>query len=71
MRPLEQLILPIHAVLIPALSRCRVKPDHYRRTFLEVFEAIASDGLFVHGLFLALSKPVTLAVLGPKWEGAA
>jgi O-antigen/teichoic acid export membrane protein len=71
MRPLEQIIVPINAVLIPALSRTQGEHDRYRRTFLQVFEAIALIGFLFSGLLLALSYPVTLAVLGPKWKGAA
>jgi len=71
MRPLQQFIVPINAVLIPALSRTQGEHDRYRRTFLQVFEAIALIGFLFAGLLLALSYPVTLAVLGPKWKGAA
>ena len=71
MRPLEQIIVPINAVLIPALSRIQGQHDRYRRTFLQVFEAIALIGFLFAGLLLPLSYPVTLAVLGPKWEGVA
>ena len=71
MRPLEQLILPIYAVLIPTLSRMQGQPDRYRCTFLEVFEAIALMSFLFASPFLALSHPVTLVVLGPKWEPAA
>jgi O-antigen/teichoic acid export membrane protein len=70
MRPLQQFIVPINAVLIPALSRTQEEHDRYRRTFLQVFEAIALIGFLFSGLLFALSHPVTLAVLGPKWEGA-
>jgi O-antigen/teichoic acid export membrane protein len=70
-RPLQQFIIPIKAVLVPALSRIQSEPDRYRRTFLQVFEAIALMSFLFAGLFLALSYPVTLAVLGPKWEAAA
>jgi PST family polysaccharide transporter len=70
MRPLQQFIVPINAVMIPALSRTQGEHDRYRRTFLQVFEAIALIGFLFAGLLLALSYPVTLAVLGPKWEGA-
>ena len=69
MRPLEQFMVPINAVLVPTLSRMQSEPDRYRRTFLQVFEAIALAGFLFTGLLLALSYPVTLAVLGPKWEG--
>ena len=71
MRPVEQLNIPLYAVLIPALSRIQEQPGRYRRTFLEVFEAIALMSFLFTGLFLALSYPLTLAMLGPKWEAAA
>jgi len=71
MRPLQQFIIPINAVLIPALSRIQDQNDRYRRIFLEVIEAIALISFLFTGLFLALSYPLTLAVLGPKWEAAA
>jgi O-antigen/teichoic acid export membrane protein len=70
-RPLEQFITPINAVLVPALSRIQDQHDRYRRTFLQVFEAIALTSFLFTGLFLALARPITLAVLGPKWEAAA
>ena len=70
-RPLEQLIVPIYAVLIPTLSRLQDRADQYRRTFLEVFEGIALITFLFTGAFLPLSYPVTVAVLGPKWEAAA
>ena len=70
-RPLEQLIVPIYAVLIPTLSRLQDRADQYRRTFLEVFEGIALITFLFTGPFLPLSYPVTVAVLGPKWEAAA
>jgi polysaccharide transporter, PST family len=70
-RPLQQFMTPINAVLIPALSRIQAESDRYRRTFLQVFEAIALISFLLTGLFLALSYPLTLAVLGSKWEAAA
>ena len=71
MRPLQQFIEPIEAVLIPTLSRMQSQHERYQRTFLQVFETIALMSFVFAGLFLALSYPLTLAVLGPKWEGAA
>jgi O-antigen/teichoic acid export membrane protein len=71
MRPLQQFIIPIDAVLIPALSRIQDQDARYRRTFLQVFEAIALITFLFAGLFLALSYPITVAVLGPKWKAAA
>ena len=70
MRPLEQFTMPINAVLIPALSRVQTEPERYRRTFLRVYEAMALISFLFTGLFLALARPLTLVVLGPKWEQA-
>jgi O-antigen/teichoic acid export membrane protein len=70
-RPLEQFTIPINAVLVPALSRLQTEPDRYRRTFLRVYEAMALTSFLSTGLLLALARPLTLVVLGPKWEQAA
>ena len=71
MRPLEHFLGPINAVLMPALSRLQSQPERYRSTFLRVYESIALTALFFTGLFLALARPITLVLLGPKWEQAA
>jgi PST family polysaccharide transporter len=71
LRPVQQFINPVNAVLVPALSRVQREDDRYRRTFLQVFEVIALMTFVFTGLCLALSHPLTLAVLGPKWEPAA
>lgn len=70
MRPLEQFTLPINAVLIPALSRVQAEPERYRRTFLRVYEAMALVAFLLTGLLLALARPLTLVVLGAKFEQA-
>src|SRR5436309_2210195 len=70
-RPLEQFTIPINAVLIPALSRVQTEPERYRRTFLRVYEALALISFLCTGLLLPLARPLTLVVLGPKWEQAA
>jgi O-antigen/teichoic acid export membrane protein len=69
--PLGQFLAPIDAVFVPVLSRLQLQPERYRRTFLQVFEAIALVSFFFTGLFFALAEPLTLVVLGPKWEKAA
>jgi O-antigen/teichoic acid export membrane protein len=71
MRPVQYFINPLNAVVIPALSRVQGEDDRYRRTFLQVFEAIALASFLFTGMFLALSHPLTVAVLGPKWKDAA
>lgn len=70
-RPLEQFLGPINAVFIPALSRLQSQPERYRSTFLRLYEAIALTGFFFTGLCLALARPVTLVLLGPKWQQAS
>lgn len=70
-KPLYQFLIPINAVFIPALSRLQSQPKRYRSTFLHLYEAIALTAFFVTGLFLALAHPLTLVLLGPKWEQAA
>jgi len=71
MRPLEQLLSPINAVFVPALSRLQSQQERYRSTFLRLYEAIALTGFLFTGLFLALARPLTLTLLGEKWEQAA
>lgn len=71
MRPLDLLLSPVSAVVIPTLSRLQSEPERYRRTFLQVYESIALVGFSVTGLLLALAHPLTLVLLGPKWEGTA
>jgi O-antigen/teichoic acid export membrane protein len=70
-RPMEQILSPIGSVFVPALSRVQTQPERYRRTFLRVYEAMALISFLGAGLLLALARPLTLVVLGPKWEQAA
>ena len=70
-RPLEQVLGPTSTVFVPVLSRLQVQPERYRRTFLQLFEAMALMTFLSTGMFFGLAKPLTLVVLGPKWEKAA
>src|SRR6266480_3138733 len=67
-RPMEQFLLPIDAVFLPTLARLQSQPERYRSTFLRLYEAIAMTVFFLSSLLLALAVPVTLVLLGPKWE---
>ena len=71
MRPLEQSMSPIEAVFVPTLSRLQEQPDRYRRAFLIIHEGIAMAGFLFGGILLALAHPLTLIVLGAKWEKVA
>ena len=69
-RPIEQLSAPLDTVLIPALSRLQSDPERYRRTFLRASDTLALITFPLTGLFLALSEPLVLVLLGPKWRAA-
>ena len=70
-RPLEQLVYPLEAVFLPAFSRLLSQPGRYRVFFMEAYEAIALISFLYTGMCFALAHPLTLVVLGPKWEKAA
>lgn len=70
-RPVEQFMSPFNTVIVPVLSRVQSQPDRYRRLFLQVYEAVALVSFFVTGFLLALSKPLTLVILGPRWIEAS
>lgn len=69
-RPLEQLLEPISSVLIPVLSRLQSDPERYRRTFIRASDTLALITFSLMALFLVLSEPLVLFLLGPGWEGA-
>jgi O-antigen/teichoic acid export membrane protein len=66
-RPLEQVFAPINAVMDPVLARLQSDPERYRRTFLRTFDALAMVVFPFAAICLALSKPLVLVILGPKW----
>jgi O-antigen/teichoic acid export membrane protein len=70
-RPTEQFLSPIGSVFLPMLSRIQNQPERYRRTFFQIYEAMVLASCFVTALLFALARPLTLAVLGPKWEQAS
>ncbi len=70
-RPLEQFLLPINSVFLPALSRLQSQPARYRSTFMRVYEAVILVAFFFTGMLLPLSHPITLVLLGHKWEQAS
>lgn len=71
MRPIEQFVPTLGAVLVPTLSRVQVNPERYRRVVLQIYDIIVVATFLATGLLLALSRPLTLLVLGQKWENAA
>jgi PST family polysaccharide transporter len=70
-RPLERLMSPLQAVVVPALSRLHAEPERYRRGFLQVFEAVVIMGFLFVGLFFPLASPFVVLILGQQWEAVA
>jgi len=71
MRPIEQFVPTLGAVLVPTLSRVQTNRERYRRAVLQIYDIVAVATFLATGLLLALSRPLTLLVLGQKWEKAA
>ena len=67
-KPIDQLICPLEAVFTPILSGLQEDPDRYRRTFLKVYGAVTLLSFPAAALLLALSRPLVLVLLGPRWE---
>jgi polysaccharide transporter, PST family len=70
-RPIEQITYPISSVFVPTLARLQGEPVRYRRAFLQGYESIAMIAFLCTGIIFALARPVTLVLLGQKWEKAA
>jgi PST family polysaccharide transporter len=69
-RPLEQLLAPVGAVLIPVLSRLQGDDDRYRRTFMRAYDILALAIFPFSAVCLALSEPIVLLLLGEEWAGS-
>ena len=70
-RPLERLIAPVYAVIVPALSRLQTEPERYRRAFVQVFDGLAIAAFVLAGLLFPLSDALVKVILGDKWDAAA
>lgn len=70
-RPLDQAIAPISTIIVPIFSRVQGDEERYRRIVLKVFDGLAVCTMPLSALLVALAKPLTLIVLGDKWEQTA
>lgn len=68
-RPLQQVLIPINAVLTPVLSRLQSDSERYRRSFMHAYETLALITFSFAAMCLALATPLVLVILGPKWKG--
>jgi PST family polysaccharide transporter len=69
--PTSQLIAPIGSVATPLLCRLADRPERYRQTFLELFQALLL--VIVPVMLIGASSAAVLVgwLLGPRWEAAA
>jgi O-antigen/teichoic acid export membrane protein len=68
-RPIQQIVAPINAVLIPVLSRLQLDPERYRRSYMRAYGGLAVFIFSFSAMCLALARPLVLVILGPKWTG--
>jgi PST family polysaccharide transporter len=66
-RPLEQVLSPAGAVLLPSLSRLQEAPERYRRAFVRAFDLVAFICFPMTALLSALSEPLVRIILGDRW----
>jgi O-antigen/teichoic acid export membrane protein len=71
LRPLDQIMAPLDGLIVPALSRMQAEPERFRRVAFELFDLVAMMSMVGSATLLALSYPLTLLVLGPRWADAA
>jgi O-antigen/teichoic acid export membrane protein len=65
-----QLMYPISAVAISALSRVRNDRDQYLRYFLRTISVLALVGMGIGADFALIGRDVIRILLGPGWEEA-
>ena len=69
--PMNQLLMPVSSVAIPALSRVGDDPVRLRRTYLMVLEKVALVSMPLVAVMAVTADWLVLVALGPQWIGAA
>jgi O-antigen/teichoic acid export membrane protein len=69
-RPIQQVMMPLTAVLTPVLSRLQADPDRYRRSVMRAYDSLALIVFSFTAMCFVLARPLVLVILGPKWGGA-
>lgn len=69
--PIDQMITPITAVAVPALSRLKDSPERYRQAYLRLLEKVALLTMPVMAFVIVSSDWLVAIVLGPKWSGVS
>jgi O-antigen/teichoic acid export membrane protein len=68
-RPIQQVMIPINAVLTPLLSRLQSDPERYRRSLMRAYDTLALIVFSFAAMCFVLARPLVLLILGPKWSG--
>ena len=69
--PLSQIVGPVGAVAIPALSQLQNDPERFREYYLKGLRMIAYLSMPLMTVMAVLSDEVIVFVLGPRWQSAA
>ena len=69
--PIDQMITPITAVAVPALSRLKDSPERYRHAYLRLLEKVALLTMPLMAFMIVSSDWLVAIVLGPKWLGVS
>ena len=69
--PIDQMITPITAVAVPALSRLKDSPERYRQAYLRLLEKVALLTMPIMVFMIVSSDWLVAIVLGPKWAGVS
>jgi O-antigen/teichoic acid export membrane protein len=69
--PLDQVIEPVNAVAVPALSRLNGEPERYRLAYLRLLEKIAMVTMPLMAFMVVTSDWIVGVVLGPQWGESA
>ncbi|MEX0654180.1 MAG: lipopolysaccharide biosynthesis protein [Phycisphaeraceae bacterium] len=68
--PMRQVITPMGAVMLPALSRLADQPGRFRHAVLAALRMVAMATIPTVAILLVLADWVVLVVLGPDWREA-
>lgn len=69
--PLDQVIEPVTAVAVPALSRLDGEPERYRAAYLRLLEKVAMVTMPLMAFMVVTADWIVRVVLGPQWGESA
>jgi PST family polysaccharide transporter len=70
MLPIEQILGPLSAAMVPMLSRLQADSTAYRNAFMRFYGILALVLMPATAGFVSLARPLILILLGPQWEQA-